>query len=285
MNTIYLQQSSKRLLGKGFMRLVDCMPRVISNESWPLKCDSAIVQSARVSFGSGMKDTESDKKLIQYLLRHKHTSPFEMVKFKFHVKVPIFVQRQWFRHRMSNFNEISGRYSKLEPEFYTPSFAGEQSKLNKQASSDKNLLDDPTIHNAFSEYLHSSVKQYELYTKLIDYGVAKETARIALPLNMFTEFYWCIDLHNFLNFTRLRSAPGAQPEIRIYADEAFNLVKPLCPITTEAYDKYIKNSVTLTQDEMECLNFLELQNNNLNLRQNIELKEKIAIINNGIKTS
>lgn len=278
MNTIHINSnSSKKLLGKGFIRLVDCMPRVISNEAWPLRCDSAIVQSARVSFGSGLKDLESDTKLIKYLLKHKHTSPFEMVKFKFHVKVPIFVQRQWFRHRMSNFNEISGRYSKLEPEFYMPSFAGEQSKLNKQASSDKNLLNNPDVNNIFTEYLNVSVKQYELYTKLINYGVAKETARISLPLNMFTEFYWCIDLHNFLNFTRLRSAPGAQPEIRIYADEAFNLIRPLCPITTEAYYNYVKDSVIFSRDEIK---FLDNSVDNLNLREKKELKEKIDIINN-----
>ena len=196
---IHLHSKTRHVLDRGFIRLVDCMPRIISNESWKLRCDSAIVQSARVSFGGGMKDTETDTRLIQYLLRHKHTSPFEMVKFKFHVKAPIFVQRQWFRHRMSNFNEISGRYSKMDPEFYIPSFVGKQSKLNKQASDTTNLLENKNIKSLFDMYTENSVRQYSLYTKLIENGVAKETARICLPLNMYTEFYWSIDLHNFLN--------------------------------------------------------------------------------------
>lgn len=281
MNTITLHNNSSKILNKGFIRLIDCMPRVISNESWYLKCDSAIVQAARVSFGSGMKDSVTDTRLIKYLLRHKHTSPFEMVKFKFHVKAPIFVQRQWFRHRMSNFNEISGRYSKLKPEFYIPNFAGEQSKLNKQASSDKNLLENNKIKYLFDTYMETSVKQYDLYSKLIENGVAKETARIALPLNMFTEFYWSIDLHNFFNFTRLRSHPGAQPEIKKYADEAFRLVKEICPISTEAYEEYVKNSVILTSEEINCLNIINGEFESLHLRQKNELKEKLAIINNG----
>jgi thymidylate synthase (FAD) len=257
------------------------MPRVVSYESWPLKCDSAVVQAARVSFGTGLKDYHTDTRLIQYLLRHKHTSPFEMVKFKFHVKAPIFVQRQWFRHRMSNFNEISGRYSKLEPEFYVPDFVGKQSKLNKQASSDENLLDDREVRRIFSQYMYSSKNQYNLYEQLINRGVSKETARIGLPLNMYTEFYWSIDLHNFLNFTRLRSHPGAQPEIQAYSNAAFNLIEPFCPISTKAYNNYIQNSVSFSKEEIDCIKTLEYSDSELQLREKNELKEKVAIINNG----
>lgn len=278
---IPLHTKTCTVLNKGFVKLVDCMPRVISNESWKLRCDSAIVQSARVSFGSGMKDYKTDTRLIQYLLRHKHTSPFEMVKFKFHVKAPIFVQRQWFRHRMSNFNEISGRYSQMNPEFYIPTFVGKQSKLNKQSSDSSNMLENKNIKTMFDMYTENSVRQYSLYTKLVENGVAKETARICLPLNMYTEFYWSIDLHNFLNFTRLRTHKGAQPEIQTYAKKAFSLIEDLCPITTTAYDNYVRDSVTFTSEEIETLEKVVCRENNLDLREKNELKEKLDIINNG----
>lgn len=278
---IHLHSKTRNVLNLGFIKLVDCMPRVVSNESWRLRCDSAIVQAARVSFGSGMKDIETDTRLIQYLLRHKHTSPFEMVKFKFHVKAPIFVQRQWFRHRMSNFNEISGRYSQLNPEFYIPNFLGKQSRLNKQASDSTNLLENENIKFLFDTYTENSVNQYSLYKKLINNGVAKETARICLPLNMYTEFYWSIDLHNFLNFTRLRSHKGAQPEIQAYSNAAFELIEDICPITTKAYNNYVKNSVTFTNEELKTLNFISNKEELTNLREKNELKEKLDIINNG----
>jgi len=278
---IHLHSKTRQVLDRGFIRLVDCMPRVISNESWKLRCDAAIIQSARVSFGSGMKDIETDTRLIQYLLRHKHTSPFEMVKFKFHVKAPIFVQRQWFRHRMSNFNEISGRYSKIDPEFYIPTFVGKQSKLNKQASDSTNLLENKNINKIFDIYTKKSLEQYSLYVKLIDNGVAKETARICLPLNIYTEFYWSIDLHNFLNFIRLRTHPGAQPEIQEYANNAFSLIEDLCPVTTKGYANYIKESVTFTKTDQDSLERIVYKESNLNLREQKELKEKVDIINNG----
>lgn len=277
---IHLHSKNRTVLNKGFIRLVDCMPRVVSNECWQLKCDSAVVQAARVSFGNGMKNVETDSRLIHYLLRHKHTSPFEMVKFKFHVKAPIFVQRQWFRHRMSNFNEISGRYSKMDPEFYIPTFVGKQSLLNKQASDSTNLLKNKNIKSMFDMYTDNSIRQYSLYTKLIDSGVAKETARLCLPLNMYTEFYWSIDLHNFLNFIRLRTHKGAQPEIQEYANCAFSLVEDICPVTTKAYNNYIKDSVTFSKTEIDNIN-IHFNEINLDLREKNELKEKIDIINNG----
>ena len=281
MSTIPLCNKTRHVLDKGFIKLVDCMPRIVSDKSWPLRCDSAIVQAARVSFGGGMKDLKTDTRLIQYLLRHKHTSPFEMVKFKFHVKTPIFVQRQWFRHRMSNFNEISGRYSKLDPEFYVPEFVGKQSTLNKQASDRTNLLEDVNIKVLFNAYLKNSQDQYNLYTRLINKGVSREIARICLPLNMYTEFYWCVDLHNFFNFTKLRSAPSAQPEIRQYADAGLELISDICPVSTKAYKNYIEDSVVLTREEMDCLNILSCDEINLELREREELTKKLSIINNG----
>ena len=220
----------------GFVKLVDCMPRVIPNNCAHLMCDHAIVQAARVSFNEGIKTSEKDIKLIDFLIKHKHTSPFEMVKFKFHIKAPIFVQRQWIRHRMANVNEISGRYSVLNAEFYVPDKIYDQGKLNKQMSGNEIKCND--TKQLYTEYINNSYRQYNTYKKLIDQGVSKEMARIALPLNMYTEFYWCIDLHNLMNFIKLRAAVNAQREIKEYADAMKELISDLCPNTINSFDKY-----------------------------------------------
>lgn len=224
----------------GFVRLVDCMPRYIPKDCDHLMCDHAIVQAARVSFNEGIKTPEKDKNLIDFLIKHKHTSPFEMVKFKFHIKCPIFVQRQWIRHRTANVNEISGRYSVMKGEFYCPKTIYDQGKLNKQMSGNE-ITDQETKH-LFEEYMTNSYKQYNVYNKLIKKGVSREIARIGLPQNMYTEFYWSTDLHNLLNFIRLRSAPNAQSEIKEYSDAMKELITDLCPNTIEAYDKYSHTS-------------------------------------------
>jgi len=281
MATIKLFNKTKYILDHGFIKLVDCMPRVVSYEGWNLKCDSAIVQAARVSFDSGMKDFHTDKKLIHFLLKHKHTSPFEMVKLKFHIKAPLFVQRQWIRHRMSNVNEISGRYSVLKDEFYNPNKLGKQSLFNKQSSDDSNLLENKEVKKLFDKYIEQTQDQYNIYKQLINYGVSRETARICLPLNMYTEFYWCIDLHNFLNFYKLRSAKNAQYEIRQYADSAFDLIRDICPITTEAYKEYNENSITFYSSEIKKLKVVDAYTEDMSLRNKNDLKEKIDIINNG----
>lgn len=220
----------------GFVKLVDCMPRVIPEECKQMMCDFSIVQAARVSVDQGIKTPEQDSKLIEFLIKHKHTSPFEMVKFKFHIKCPIFVQRQWIRHRTANVNEISGRYSVLKPEFYIPDKICVQGEFNKQMSGDE--IKDQEIIDLFNEYIKTGNEQHSTYTKLIEKGVSKEMARIGLPLNMYTEFYWCIDLHNLLNFMRLRSAPNAQPEIRQYSDAIKELIRDLCPHTIKSFEKY-----------------------------------------------
>lgn len=220
----------------GFVRLVDCMPRYIPEDCKHMMCDHAIVQAARVSFDQGIKTPDKDKSLIDFLIRHKHTSPFEMVKFKFHIKCPIFVQRQWIRHRTANVNEISGRYSVMKAEFYCPRTIYDQGKLNKQMSG--NEITDQETKYLFDEYMSNSYKQYNVYNQLIKKGVSREIARIGLPQNMYTEFYWSIDLHNLLNFIRLRSAHNAQSEIREYSDAMKNLITDLCPNTIEAFDKY-----------------------------------------------
>lgn len=220
----------------GFIKLVDCMPRVISQECEGMMCDFAIVQAARVSLDQGVKNVEQDSKLIDFLIRHKHTSPFEMVKLKFHVKCPIFIQRQWIRHRTANVNEISGRYSVLKPEFYIPDKICVQGEFNKQMSGDE--IKDQGVIDLFNKYIETANKQYSMYNELIEKGVSKEMARIGLPLNMYTEFYWCIDLHNLLNFIRLRSAQNAQPEIREYSNAIKELIRSLCPHTINSFEKY-----------------------------------------------
>ncbi len=220
----------------GFVKLVDIMPRVIPEGCNSLMCDNAIVQAARVSLNEGIKTTEKDIKLIDFLIRHKHTSPFEMVKFKFHVKAPIFVQRQWIRHRMANVNEISGRYSVINPEFYYPPAIYDQGKMNKQMSGNK--IECKNTNELFDNYMNNSMKQYNIYKRLINKGVSRETARIGLPQNMYTEFYWSIDLHNLLNFIRLRSAYNAQSEIKEYSDAIKKLIESLVPNTIKSYDKY-----------------------------------------------
>tara|TARA_Y100001958_G_C21245957_1_gene576038 strand:- start:5174 stop:5962 length:789 start_codon:yes stop_codon:yes gene_type:complete len=235
-NVINLDNKIKLIGNSGFVKLVDSMPRVIPEKCEHLMCDHAIVQAARVSFNEGIKTPEKDIKLIDFLVRHKHTSPFEMVKFKFHIKCPLFVQRQWIRHRTANVNEISGRYSVLNPEFYIPDKIYDQGKLNKQMSG--NEIKCNHTKQLYTEYINNSYKQYNTYKMLVNRGVSKEMARIGLPLNMYTEFYWCIDLHNLLNFIRLRSADNAQFEIKEYSDSMKELITDLCPNTISSFDKH-----------------------------------------------
>lgn len=245
------------------------MPTKIPCNAKDLKCDYAVVQAARVSYGNAIKTIEADKKLIDYLYKHSHTSPFEMVKFKFHVRAPIFVARQWFRHRMSNYNEISGRYTSLEENLYIPTKISSQSTINKQLSADDDLSNDTLIKKTFDEYMDNAQRQYELYQKLIKLKVARETARIALPLNMYTEFYWCIDLHNLLNFIRLRSASNAQLEIRNYSEAIEDIIQEYCPLTMESY--YKNKKLTLNKDQLKSLDIHPYFYSKLSDREKSEL--------------
>ena len=269
--SISLHASSKQVLKNGFVKLIDCMPRQIPLDSRKLMCDSAIVQAARVSYGQGLKDYETDAKLINYLFKHKHTSPFEMVRFKFHVKAPIFVARQWFRHRMGNYNEISGRYSELKEEIYFPDKVSSQSKINKQLSANDNLLENKRVNNLFSNYISDSKQQFKNYNDLIDVGVSREIARIGLPLNTFTEFYFCIDLHNLLNFIKLRNSKNAQYEIKEYASKIQEIIEPLCPITMKAFNNH--KTITLSINQIKALDIFEFQFNKLSKREKNELED------------
>ena len=234
---------------KMFVRLVDVMPRVSEDDSVTLNCDEAIVEAARVSYGKGTKTVNQDKDLIKYLVRNRHTSPFEMIEFKFHLAMPIFIQRQWIRHRTASVNEISGRYSEFEYNFYHPTILKGQSKNNKQVSGD--VLENSSENIKKME--DNSERSFELYKELLKEGVSREIARTVLPQNLITEFYWKIDLHNLLHFIRLRDHPHAQTEIRQYAGDIKELITRLCPISVQAYDNHFVKGINLSGEEVELI--------------------------------
>lgn len=200
------------VLDKGFVRLVDYMGS-----------DDMILQAARVSTGASSKGAARDRGLIRYLYRNKHSSPFEMSEFIFHIKAPLFVARQWLRHRTANVNEVSGRYTKLESEFYEPEYWRYQSKSNHQGSG--GLLDEQSEQIAHAAMQRSLEAANEAYEKLLELGVAKEMARFVLPVNVYTQWFWKIDLHNLLHFLNLRMDSHAQWEIRQYATAILELVR------------------------------------------------------------
>ncbi|MGQ9819312.1 MAG: FAD-dependent thymidylate synthase [Candidatus Kapaibacteriales bacterium] len=232
-----------KCLDKGFVRLIDMMGD-----------DSSIVQAARVSYGKGTKSFSEDRALIRYLMRHRHTSPFEMVEFKFHVKLPIFVARQWIRHRTANVNEYSGRYSIMPDEFYLPT----KEVVRKQSRKNKQGRGEDTIELADAEEFIEDLQQTQenLYLKYNDYltkEIARELARINLPLSTYTEWYWKIDLHNLFHFLELRLDPTAQYEIREYAKIIAEIVKNCVPIAYEAFVDYRLNSIVFSKSELAIL--------------------------------
>ena len=217
--------------------------------------DDRIVQSARVSYGSGTKSFREDKGLINYLLRNEHTSPFEQVVFTFHTKMPIFVARQWVRHRTARVNEISGRYSVMKSEFYVPSEedVAFQSTDNKQGRSTEEIPAE-LKQKVITMLQDEQEKVYEGYTELLEENVARELARINLPLSLYTEWYWQMDLKNMFHFLKLRMDEHAQKEIRVYADMIHDLVSKVCPIAMEAFDNHVRGSVRFSADELDALN-------------------------------
>jgi len=212
-----------RVLDKGFLRLVDFMGG-----------DIAVVEAARVSFGQGSKGEKKDRLLIDYLLGHGHETPFEQSVFKFHVKCPIFVSRQWFRHRWSSFNEISGRYTQFKPEFYVPE------TLRTQSGDDYRFQElEGRIGEELRKEIQNSIsREYETYTRLLQSGLAKEQARIILPVAMYTQFYWTANARSLMNFLKLRDDEHAQYEIRQYAKVIKEVFKAKMPWTYEAFCKY-----------------------------------------------
>ena len=233
----------------GLVALVDVMPRLLPEGK---TADFAIVQAARVSYGAGTKQVNEDRGLIRYLARHRHTTPFEMVEFKFHHVMPIFIARQWIRHRTANVNEYSARYSVVQDRFYHPSIENvrKQSTTNRQGGEEP--IDNATAEE-FCNYLDKVEASYKEYEAMLERGVSREMARIALPVSVYTEWYWKIDLHNLFHFLSLRMDPHAQQEIRDYANACFALIQPIVPIAAEAFLDYNLGAMHLTRLEIEAI--------------------------------
>ena len=234
------------VLDHGFVRLVDY-----------LGGDSRIVQAARVSYGAGTKTVREDRALIHYLMRNRHTSPFEQVVLTFHAKMPIFVARQWVRHRTARLNEISGRYSVMEDTFYVPEpeTLRRQSRENKQARADEPLEHEEAL-SIRDQIQEDQQLLYEHYEQMIAAGLAREVARINLPLSLYTEWYWQIDLHNLFHFLALRLDPHAQYEIREYAQALAKCAQAVAPIAYEAFLEHTLHSVSFSRAEGEALQAL-----------------------------
>ena len=243
-----------KILDHGFIRVIDYMGN-----------DSAIVQAARVSYGHGTKHLSKDRGLIFYLMRHRHTTPFEMCEIKFHVKLPMFVARQWIRHRTANVNECSARYSILPKEFYLPtaSHLAEQSTENKQGREQQ--LSAENAERVLNILKEDSTKCYAHYEEMLNEDIegnildeskpklARELARLNLTMNCYTEWYWKIDLHNLLHFIKLRSHPGAQYEIRVYANAMLDIIKQWVPITYEAFEEYVISGAHISKKGIAIL--------------------------------
>ncbi|NCC51115.1 MAG: FAD-dependent thymidylate synthase [Spartobacteria bacterium] len=232
-----------KVLDHGFVRLVDYMGG-----------DERIVQAARVSYGKGTKTVRQDELLIDYLLGHEHTSPFEHVVLEIHCKMPIFVARQWVRHRTARINEISGRYSVMESEFYLPpeEQVAFQSDDNKQGRSAKEVPAE--LRRKVLELLKADQgRVYASYEELLNEGIAKELARINLPLSLYTQWYWQIDLHNLFHFLRLRMDPHAQWEIRVYAEAIAEMTQAVAPMAYAAFERHALRGHRFSGDEMDAI--------------------------------
>ena len=232
-------------LDRGFVYLVDYMGG-----------DSSIVQAARVSYGIGTKTVNEDRGLIRYLMRHQHSTPFEMVELKFHLKMPIFVARQMIRHRTANVNEYSGRYSIMPDEFYvpTPDLVSVQSSTNRQGGGDAVDAARAAEVIALIEGEQRTVR--EGYEKMLDWDIRRELARVNLGVSQYTEWYWKNDLHNIFHFLKLRLDDHAQYEIRVYAEAMAQIVKAVAPVAWEAFEDYAINAKRFSGLELEAITAL-----------------------------
>jgi thymidylate synthase (FAD) len=232
------------VLDHGFVRVVDYMGD-----------DAAVVQAARVSYGRGTRKALEDEGLIRYLMRHYHSTPFEMCEIKFHVKLPIFVARQWIRHRTANVNEYSARYSIMDKDFYLPSpeQMAAQSTDNRQGRGE--VLDAATAERVLGLLRQDADQTYEHYEEMLGEGVglARELARMNLTLNTYTQWYWKTDLHNLFGFLRLRADGHAQYEIRVYAEAMLEMAAAWVPLSYKAFCDYRLGAVTFSAKMMECL--------------------------------
>lgn len=234
------------VLDHGLVRVVDYMGD-----------DAAICQAARVSYGKGTKSVQNDEGLIRYLMRHWHSTPFEMCEVKFHVKLPVFVARQWIRHRTANVNEYSGRYSILDREFYIPEpgHLAAQSALNHQGRGE--VLEGAEAQRVLDLLREDAMRSYDSYESMLSQdgqkGLARELARMNLPANIYTQWYWKVDLHNLLHFLRLRADSHAQYEIRAYADTMCAIAQDWVPAAYGAFRDYRMNAVSLSAQGAETL--------------------------------
>jgi thymidylate synthase (FAD) len=234
------------VLDHGFIRVVDYMGD-----------DAAICQAARVSYGKGTKSVQNDEGLIRYLMRHWHSTPFEMCEVKLHVKLPVFVARQWIRHRTANVNEYSARYSILDREFYIPAteHIAAQSVVNNQGRGE--ALTGAEAARVLDILKTDSERSYDNYQAMISddgqRGLARELARMNLPANIYTQWYWKVDLHNLLHFLRLRADAHAQYEIRVYADAICSVVADWVPFAYAAFEDYRLGGATLSETALECV--------------------------------
>lgn len=242
------------VLDHGFVRVIDYMGT-----------DSAIVQAARVSYGAGTKKVNEDAGLINYLMRHRHTTPFEMCEIKFHIKLPIFIARQWIRHRTANVNEYSGRYSIMDKEFYIPQpeHLAAQSQTNRQGRGE--VLEGEQAKRVLEILKADSVNAYAHYEEMMNCdeegnvfnpeksGLARELARMNLPVNFYTQWYWKIDLHNLMHFLSLRADSHAQFEIRAYANVMLDVLKAWLPITYQAFMDYNMGGANISAKGLEAI--------------------------------
>jgi len=221
----------------GFVKLLDVMGD-----------DEEIENSARISYGEGTRKVNQTRNLIRYLMRHKHTSPFEMCEVKFHLKLPIFIMRQLVRHRTANLNEYSGRYSVMSNEFYLPEgdYLAKQSTTNSQGRGEV-LEQEGLLQFEFNRIYDGASTAYQV---LLEEDLSREVARAVLPVANYTECIWKIDLHNFFHFVKLRSDSHAQREIRDYSDAMYELVKPNFPLCCEAFEDYVQGATTFSKQEM-----------------------------------
>lgn len=248
---------SFKVLDHGFVRVIDYMGD-----------DSSVVQAARVSYGKGTKKLNQDKNLINYLISHRHSTPFEMNEIKFHIKLPIFVARQWIRHRTANVNEYSARYSILDKEFYIPKSKDlkPQSQINNQGRSGNLSAEEVDLYSNIIK--DNSQKGFDNYTTLLNEdedgktldpdkrGLARELSRMTLPLNAYTQWYWKIDLHNLMHFLSLRFDAHAQYEIRVYADVMMQILKKWVPLSYDAFVSNRLNALTISSHGIEFLKSL-----------------------------
>ena len=234
------------VLDHGFIRVIDYMGD-----------DSAIVQAARVSYGAGTKHVQNDEGLIRYLMRHWHSTPFEMCELKLHVKLPVFVARQWIRHRTANVNEYSARYSILDREFYIPApeHLAAQSTVNNQGRGE--VLTGEEAARVLELLKSDANRAYDHYEAMLSQdgqqGLARELARMNLPANIYTQWYWKVDLHNLFHFLRLRADPHAQYEIRVYAEAIAACVRDWVPLAYAAFEDYRMGGVTLSSKAIAVL--------------------------------